>query len=264
MRKCLGLWMFILPYIFVWQVQAACRNPHLAEEEGPSIRPAAAMGAIEIKWFGHAFFQVTSSSGAKMITDPFGLMGYPMPEVWPHIVTIGRESGNHNNAGLPKGNPLILRGLKPGTEDWNEISLTFRDVLIYNVPIHQRGVPGYLKGSGFVFEMDGLCVFHTGDVGEPFNEDQLQLIGHVDIVLLPIGGSYTMGPENAKKVIEQLKPKIAVPMHYYNNIGLLERFIDGPVISRFLNTNKFIVSKDTLPPFTEIFILKVIRDDEAL
>jgi len=247
-----------------WNAHAACRNPNVAEEEGPRLVPAAYSGVVEIKWFGHAFFQITSSNGTKIITDPFGAMGFPMPEVWPHVVTVGRESGNHNNVGLPKGSPLLLRGLRPGSEDWNEINVTFRDVLIYNVPVHQRGVPGYLKGSGFVFEMDGLCIFHTGDVGEPFNEDQLQLIGHVDVVLLPISGSYTMSPENAKKVVEQLKPKIAVPMHYYHNMSLVERFIDGPYAVRFLNTNTFTVSKDTLPSVIEIIIPKILWGAEAL
>jgi L-ascorbate metabolism protein UlaG (beta-lactamase superfamily) len=74
-----------------------------------------------------------------------------------------------------------------------------------------------------------------------------------------------MGPESAKKVVEQLKPKIAVPMHYYNNTFQLQRFLDGPYQARFLETNTFSVSKDTLPPATEIFIPKVIwygRDEE--
>jgi hypothetical protein len=64
---------------------------------------------IEIKLFGHSFFQIISSSGTKIITDPFGPMGFPMPEVWPHIVTVGREHGNHNNVGLAKGRAIILR-----------------------------------------------------------------------------------------------------------------------------------------------------------
>ena len=246
-------------------VQAACRNPNIAEEDQPFLRPAAVSGSIEIKWFGHSFFQITSSSGTKIITDPFGAMGFPMPEVWPNIVTVGREHGNHNNVRLAKGSPVILRGVKEGTDEWNQVNFTFRDVLIYNVPVHQRGVPGYyqsLKGSGFVFEMDGLCIFHSGDVSEPFNEDQLQLIGHVDILLQTIGGVYTIGPEGAKKVIEVLKPKIVVPMHYWYNYGVLERFIDGPYKVRSLNTNNFNVSKDTLPSDTEIIILKVVREGD--
>jgi hypothetical protein len=91
---------------------------------------------VEIKWFGHAFFQITSSAGTRIITDPFGNMGYPMPEVWPHVVTVGRESGNHNNVGLARGDPLVLRGQNLGTNEWNQVNTTFRDVLIYNVPIH--------------------------------------------------------------------------------------------------------------------------------
>ena len=244
---------------------AACRNPNIAEEDQSFLRPAAASGAIEIKWFGHSFFQITSSSGTKIITDPFGLMGFPMPEVWPNIVTVGREHGNHNNVGLAKGSPVVLRGVKEGSDEWNQVNFTFRDVLIYNVPVHQRGVPGYyqsLKGSGFVFEMDGLCIFHSGDVSEPFNEDQLQLIGHVDILLQTIGGVYTIGPEGAKKVIEQLKPKIVIPMHFWYSYGVLERFIDGPYKVRSHNNNLFTISKDTLPPVTEIIILKVVREGD--
>jgi L-ascorbate metabolism protein UlaG (beta-lactamase superfamily) len=244
------LWASLVPS----QAHTACRNPNIATDGELSLRPVAASGSVEIKWFGHAFFQIASSAGTRVITDPFGNMGYPMPEVWPHVVTVGRESGNHNNVALAKGEPLVLRGQNLGTNEWNQVNTTFRDVLIYNVPIHTRGIPGYFKGSAFVFEMDGLCICHTGDVGEPFNEDQLELIGHVDIVLLPVGGAYTMGPENAKKVTEQLKPKIAVPMHYYSNFSLLERYIDGPYRVRRLETNRFTVSKDTLPPVTEIYV----------
>jgi len=136
---------------------------------------------------------------------------------------------------------------------------------IYNVPVHQRGVPGYyqsLKGSEFVFEMVGLCIFHSGDVSEPFNEDQLQLIGHVDVLLQTIGGVFTIGPEGAKKVIELLKPKIVIPMHYWYHYGVLERFMDAHYKVRSLNTNNFTVSKDTLPQETEIIILKVVREGD--
>lgn len=257
-------YLFTGSFLFSWQAQGACRNPNIVEED-PFIVPAAASGFVEIKWFGHSFFQITSSNGTKIITDPFGAMGFPMPEVWPNVVTIGREHGNHNNAGLAKGNPLVLRGLKEGANDWNQINTTFRDVLIYNVPIHQRGFPGYegsLRGSAFVFEMDGLCILHSGDVSEPFNEDQLQLIGHVDILLQTIGGVYTIGPELAKKIVELLKPKVIVPMHYWYQRNVLERFIDGPYTVHTLNTNSIRVSKDTLPPVPEIFVLQVIREGD--
>jgi L-ascorbate metabolism protein UlaG (beta-lactamase superfamily) len=263
-KKYFSLFLLVLPFLPIQQIQAACRNPNIAGGEY-FLRPAAASGFIEIKWFGHSFFQITSSGGTKIITDPFGAMGFPMPEVWPHVVTVGREHGNHNNVALGKGNPVVLRGLKKGGEDWEQINTTFRDVLIYNVPVHQRGYPDYnmsLKGSAFVFEMDGLCILHSGDVSEPYNEDQLQLIGHVDILLQVIGGVYTAGPEAGKKIVEQLKPKIVVPMHFWYNMGQLEKFMDTPYRARTLNTNTFTVSKDTLPSETEIYVLKVMREGD--
>jgi L-ascorbate metabolism protein UlaG (beta-lactamase superfamily) len=256
---------FFCLVVFPGQMEAACRNPNLVRNDDPLLMQAAAPGFVEIKWFGHSFFQLTSSNGTTIITDPFGPMGFPMPEVWPDIVTVGREHGNHNNVGLAKGSPLVLRGLKEGTFEWNDIDLTFRDVLIYNVPVHQRGYMEYeasMKGSAFVFEMDGMCLLHSGDVSEPFNEDQLQLIGHIDVLMVPIGGRFTAGPEEAKQIINQIKPKIVVPMHYWYESNALERFTESPYQARFLHTNTFTVHRDLLPPATEIYVLEVLREGD--
>jgi len=264
-----GAFIFLLLFcrlVFAVQAEAACRNPNLVLGDPPYILPAAAVSRfVEITWFGHSFFQITSGIGTRIITDPFRYLGYPMPEVWPDVVTVGKETRNHSNVALAKGNPLILRGLKPWGIEWNEVNITFRDVLIYNVPIYTRSWEENFKGAAFVFEMDGLCVCHTGDLGEPFNEDQLDLIGHIDILLVPIGGRYAMGPENAKQLVKQLKPKIAVPMHYFNDTVALNEFLDGSYPARFLEGGTFSISKDTLPPATEIFIPKVVwygRDDD--
>ncbi len=143
---------FLLTFLFNSLGHSACRNPNVAGDS-PFITYAAASGPVEIKWFGHSFFQITSSLGTKIITDPFGSMGFPMPEVWADVVTVGREHGNHNNVALVKGKPVVLRGLKEGGNEWDDVNLTYRDVLIYNVPVHQRGVPNYatsLKGAAFV------------------------------------------------------------------------------------------------------------------
>jgi L-ascorbate metabolism protein UlaG (beta-lactamase superfamily) len=263
-KKFFFLVLVIVPSVWVQAAQGACRNPNLVLGSH-AVVPAAASGTVEIKWFGHSFFQITSSGGTKIITDPFGRMGFPLPEVWPHIVTVGREHGNHNNVGLAKGSPIVLRGLKEGADDWNQINTTFRDTLVYNVPVHQRGYPDYnmsLKGSAFVFELDGLCILHSGDVSEPYNEDQLQLIGHVDILLQVIGGVYTAGPEAGMKIVQQLKPKVVVPMHFWYNMGHLEKFLTGPYKARHLPGNQFTVSKDTLPGETEVYVLKVMREGD--
>jgi len=268
-KSSCGVWillLFLAGVVATRPSEAACRNPNLVLGDTPAILPAAAASRfVEITWFGHSFFQITSSSGTRVITDPFRYMGFPMPEVRPDVVTVGKETRNHSNVNLAKGDPLVLRGLKPWGIEWNEVNVTFRDVLIYSVPIHTRSLYDHLKGAAFVFEVDGVCICHTGDVGEPFNDDQLDLLGHIDVLLVPIGGSYTMGPANARKVVEQLKPKIAVPMHYFNNTSVLHEFMDGPYPARYLEGGTFSVSKDTLPPATEIFIPRVVwhgRDDD--
>ena len=257
--------VYVCLFVFSGKMQAACRNPNIVEGDDPLFIPAAVSGFVEITWFGHSFFQITSASGTKIITDPFGSMGYPMPQVWPHVVTVGREHRNHNNVELAKGNPIVLRGLREGSSEWNDIHMTVRDVLIYNVPVHQRGYMEYersLKGAAFVFEMDGMCILHAGDISEPFNEDQLQFIGHIDVLMVPIGGTYTAGPQEAKQIIDQLKPKIVLPMHYWYRQSTLEFFTGGSYPSRFSSTNSFTVNKDTLPPVTEIYVLKVVREGD--
>ena len=244
------------------EVYGACRNPNVAKWGNPWLRRAAASGFVEIEWFGHSFFRITTSSGTRIITDPFGYMGFPIPEVAPHVVTVGKETRNHSNVALAKGNPLILRGQKSGGREWNQINTFFRDVLIYNVPINVRAPYEFLKGSAFVFELDGLCIGHSGDVGDVYNKDQLELLGHIDVLLMTIGGTYSAGPEEAKQIIAKLKPKIVVPMHYWYRNDNLERFIDGPHPVRFFDLNKFTINKDTLPPVTEIYVLKVIRESD--
>ncbi|MBP1720222.1 MAG: Zn-dependent hydrolase, partial [Deltaproteobacteria bacterium] len=108
-----------LTWLSFSMAHSACRNPNVAGDS-PFVTYAAASGPVEIKWFGHSFFQITSSLGTKIITDPFGSMGFPMPEVWADIVTVGREHGNHNNVSLVKGKPVVLKGLKEGGNEWDD------------------------------------------------------------------------------------------------------------------------------------------------
>ncbi len=254
-------------WLFAWIVlalpthtQGACRNIDLADGgigSFFSVAPAyAGSPLLRIEWYGHNFFQIASSRGTKVFTDPFGSIGYPMPDVSGHIVTVGREHGNHNNVELIKGNPRVFRGISGFGGNWTRIQTTVRDVVLYNVPIYQRGFAGHLKGAAFVFDVDGLCVCHLGDLSNKLNADQLELIGRVDVALVPIGGRFTMDGPTALEVVKQLKPKIAVPMHYWNNLGALDTFTSGPFEAQFFSTSTFTVSKESLPARTTIYVLK--------
>ena len=231
---------------------ASCRDPDVAQGFG---RPAyAAQPDASIEYFGHNFFQITSNKGTKIITDPLAPGMHPTPVVTPHVVTVGREHPNHNYVELAQGNPVILRGLGNYGAEWNKISTTVRDVLIYTVPVYQQQFGNALKGAAFVFDLGAVCIAHLGDLSHKLTPEQIKAFGKVDVAMIPIGGTFTMPPDTAREVLLQLKPKIAIPMHYREDTSLLGMFLTG-FKNRHLPGNTLTVSKAALPMPTEIVVL---------
>ncbi len=256
--KTLGWKILLTVFCFLLSVPnplgAACRELDVAQG---FIRPAyAAEPDATIQYFGHNFFQITTGRGTKIITDPLAPGMYPTPSVTPHVATVGREHPNHNFVALAGGNPVVLRGLIHSGADWNRVSMNIRDVFIYSIPIYQNGVDGgSLKGAAFVFDLGTLCIAHLGDLSHPLTSEQIKQIGKVDFALTPIDGRFTMGPDIAQQVLGQLKPKIAIPMHYRDNLSLVREFSKGFKV-RYLDGDTMTVSKSSLPPSTEIIVLK--------
>jgi L-ascorbate metabolism protein UlaG (beta-lactamase superfamily) len=232
---------------------SACRDPEVARGFG-SVAHAAKVDAT-IQYFGHNFFLITTGKGTRIVTDPLGPGWYPNPNVAADVVTVGKEMFNHNAVQIVLGNPVILRGLKNYGADWNRVSTSFKDILIYNVPIHQNAefIEG-IHGSAFVFDLGTLCIAHLGDLSQKLNEQQIKSFGKVDVALTPIGGGRTMAPDLAREVLGQLKPKIAIPMHHRDSPYLIQQFSTG-MKTRALNSDTLTVSKDALPMPTEIDVL---------
>lgn len=234
--------------------RSACRDLDVARGFG-SVAYAAEPDAT-IQYFGHNFFLITTRKGTHIVTDPLGPGWYPTPNVMGHVVTVGREHYNHNYVELVQGNPLILRGLAHLGAEWNRVSTSFRNIFIYNVPIYQfAGSTGGIKGAAFVFDLGTLCVAHLGDLSQKLTSEQLKAIGKVDVALTPIGGRRTMAPDLAREVLEQLEPKIAIPMHYRDNPYLIQQFTAG-IKSQILKTDTLVVSKSALPSSLEIRVLQ--------
>jgi L-ascorbate metabolism protein UlaG (beta-lactamase superfamily) len=233
--------------------EAACQDMHVARGLTPFAYAAEADAIIQ--YFGHNFFQITTRQGTQIVTDPMAPGRYPTPHVTPHVVTVGREHPNHNYVELAQGHPTILRGLAHYGAEWRRINTLVREVSISNVPIYQNGIAGALKGAAFIFTFGTLCVVHLGDLSHTLTPEQLQQIGQVDVALVPIDGRYTMGPDIAREVLQQLNPKLAIPMHYRDNLALVEAFGRGLSVRR-LNNDTLVVSKATLPASTEIIVLR--------
>jgi L-ascorbate metabolism protein UlaG (beta-lactamase superfamily) len=232
--------------------QGSCRDPDVAGRFWSEAYAAEPDALIE--YFGHNFFQITSKRGTKIITDPLAPGMHPTPVVTPQVVTVGREHPNHNYVELARGNPIILRGVANYGAEWNKISTTVGDVLIYSVPVYQQQFGTALKGAAFVFDLGTVCIAHLGDLSHKLTPEQIKAFGKVDVAMIPIGGTFTMPPDTAREVLQQLKPKIAIPMHYREDVSLLNMFLTDSK-SRRLPGNTLVVSKATLPLPTEIIVL---------
>jgi L-ascorbate metabolism protein UlaG (beta-lactamase superfamily) len=250
---------FVLTACGIVPGEAACRDLPVARGWLP--RAEAADADAVLQYFGHNFFQITTRQGTRIVTDPLAPGRYPTPHVTPHVVTVGREHPNHNYVQLAQGNPLILRGLAQLGAEWNRVSTHVREVFIYNVPVYQNGVAGALKGAAFVFDLGSLCIIHLGDLSHPLTPEQLHQIGRVDVALVPIDGTYTMGPDTAREVLQQLTPRVAIPMHYRGDLSRVEAFVRG-LTARHLSSDTLLVSKSSLPATTEIVVLRPQRARE--
>lgn len=243
---------------------AACKDLNLVQKFKQNLTPAApafaAAGQVTIKYFGHSFFVISTDTGTRIMADPFGpgFFGMVMPQVEPQevdAVTVGREHPNHNSVWRAKGIPQILRGVKMDGLEWNEVDVMVRDVRVYSVPIYIAYFEGQQKGSAFVIEANEVCIAHLGDLAGRLTDDQLRRIGRVDVALIPIEGRFTMDHMQAREVIQQLNPKIAIPMHYRDDPELLRLFI-GSSRARRIESDTITISKTTLPQATEIVVLK--------
>ncbi len=163
---------------------------------------------MEITYLGHSSFRVKTKS-ASFVTDPYdpAVVGLKFPKLSADIVTISHDHADHNNAALVKNVRKVIGG--PG--EYEILGISIIGIQTYHDKKNgaERG-----KNTVYVFEAEGLRLVHLGDLGHLLNESQIENIGTVDILMVPCGGGYTIGPSEAVQVVHDLEPKIIIPMHY--------------------------------------------------
>lgn len=217
---------------------------------------------MKLTYYGHASF-LLESNGTSILIDPFDdKPGYPQPDVSPTAVTVSHEHFDHNHVATAKGSPKVIRGLTAGGKDWNTVKEKVGPVAISGVATYHDASQGKDRGKNtiFIFEAEHLRVAHAGDLGHPLSTEQVSQLGTIDVLMIPIGGYYTIGPEEAEQVINAVKPRVVIPMHYRTEvnkdwpIGPHESFTEKKAPKQKGRTVD--VSTATLPSQQEVWILK--------
>ncbi len=163
---------------------------------------------MRIRWHGHACFEIEGS--IKVVTDPHDgkSLGIAAPSVKADLVLVSHDHFDHN----------FVQGVE-GTDT----SILTKPVMTVEKGVRVEGIGAAHDSKGgskrgnitiFKFEMDGTSFCHLGDLGHELDDSQVERIVPVDVVFVPVGDVFTIGPEAAHHVINQLNPKVAIPMHY--------------------------------------------------
>lgn len=222
----------------------------------PGLVPVAlAEGAsVELTFLGHSTFLIESRGGTRAVTD---YNAYIRSPVTPEIVTMNNFHDTHYTDFVEPGVRHILRGWNPAGGP-AEHDVTVNDLRVRNVPtaVHGRIGDQALGNSIFVFETPDLCIAHLGHLHHLLLDAQLGEIGQIDVLLVPIDGSYTMSQQEMAQVIDQIGPAVVVPMHYFGGYRLAQ-FLElmrprwEVVMSE---TPKLTLSRATLP-WRQIIVL---------
>ncbi|MGE3875565.1 MAG: MBL fold metallo-hydrolase [Parvibaculaceae bacterium] len=227
--RLLAFLLFMLPFAAA-RAQAPA-SECLAMAQAPSLaQPAGYMGTalaanqVQFTFVGHSTFLIESPGGVKIATDYSGYANGIVPDV----VTMNHAHSTHYTDLPDPQIKHVLRGWNPEGGPARH-DLQVGDVRIRNVTTDIRGgalgrVPD--GNSIFIFEIAGLCIGHLGHLHQELTSAQLGAIGRLDIVLVPVDGTYTMAQANMLAVLKELKARIVIPMHYFSP-STLARFING-------------------------------------
>lgn len=212
---------------------------------------------MKIKWFGHSCFIITSENGIKILIDPYNdMLGYKLPEIKADIVSTSHNHSDHNNINAVTSNFVHISE----TGLFSEYGIEIKGVETF----HDK-VLGGEKGKNIIynFKVDGINICHCGDLGHILNSHYVEEIGNVDILLIPVGGGYTIDALDAVKVTKELKPKIIIPMHYRTEAlgekGNLFAKVDEFILASGLKAKEYSeleLNKATLKDYSGIAVLK--------
>jgi L-ascorbate metabolism protein UlaG (beta-lactamase superfamily) len=249
--------------------------------------PKAKEKSLTIRWFGQSFFQVTDSDGRKFAFDPHAIPAFGRPFVEASFVLVSHPHDDHSiiemiDVGIDEKTKErkiiaerdVYRGViepKPGKQEWKAINEKRGTTRIRTVPTYHDTTNGLQRGKNsiFIVEVDGMVICHLGDLGHELTDAQVKAIGPVDILMIPVGGIYTINGEQAQAIVKQLKPRLFVlPMHYgvpgYDDLAGPEEFLDGEKnVKKMPLTNELTIPLGSKPDTATVVILGWKKEEPA-
>ena len=236
------------------QADAACTPIALGSPR--VMRADASPDAFTITFLGHSSFLLETPGGARAVTDYNGINAPTEP---PNIVTMNHAHSTHYTDQPDPRIRYVLRGWRDDGKP-AQIDLMWRDLHVANLPTNIRDWQGGTEAYGnsiFLFESAGLCIAHLSHLHHLLTEQDLMLLGHIDIVMAPVDGVYTTSQPDVAAVLDQIHPRLVLPMHYFMR-DVVARFIDlvrDRYAVRFSDSPTLRVSRATLPERPTIVVL---------
>lgn len=210
---------------------------------------------MEITWYGHSCFRLTERNYATVVTDPFDhkVVGYDALKLKAELVTISHDAPGHNNSDAVKGTTHVLTGAG---------EFEIGGVFITAVQTAGGGKKNKdkVRNTLYVFDYDGITVAHLGDMAEVPTQSEVEALGTVNVLLLPVGGGSSLNAAKAVEVVSLIEPNLVIPMHYSTdaakiNLDSLNKFLKEMGLGKVEAQPSLKVTRSGLPEETKVVVL---------
>jgi L-ascorbate metabolism protein UlaG (beta-lactamase superfamily) len=213
----------------------------------------ARIRVMEISWLGYSCFRLKGKN-LTVITDPCppGL-GYSLDKLSARVVTVSHSHANHSYTKGIGGEYRLLN--RPGEYE-------IGGVLIIGISAFHDAENGAAWGKNTIFtiEVDDVTICHLGDLGHPLSSNQIEELGNVDVLLVPVGGGTTIGASQAAAIVRSIEPKIVIPMHYKTltltkELDSVDKFLKEMGLIEAVSQPRITITKASLPPPIQVIVL---------
>jgi L-ascorbate metabolism protein UlaG (beta-lactamase superfamily) len=209
---------------------------------------------MEITWYGHACFRLKSRE-ATVVTDPYDkTLGLTLPPLKADIVTVSHHTPHHNHVAGVKGNFKVIDS--PGEYEMNGVFVTS----IYMIP--SKNATTSTQNNVFVIYMDEIALCHLGDLTYVPTQKQVEDMGSIDVLLVPVGGQNSLNAAQAAEVISLIEPYIVIPMHYRLpdltiKLDPVSKFLKEMGITKAETVDTLKLTKASFPEETQVVLMEV-------